>query len=64
MRTGTVVLTGPSLLILAGATWMFVQRLISSPVLLALLLINFGVVVFLLPYFARLELLPVKSTKT
>ena len=43
---------------------MFVQRLISSPVLLALLLINFGVVVFLLPYFARLELLPVKSTKT
>jgi hypothetical protein len=63
MRTGTIVLTAPSLLILAGTTWIVALRLISPVVLLALCLIDLVIVVFLVPYFARLESLRAKSSK-
>jgi len=59
-RTGTIVLTAPSLVLLAGTMWIGTLRQVSPWVLMALVLINGGTVIFLLPYFARLEAQPVK----
>jgi len=40
--------------------WIGTLRQVSPWVLMALVLINGGTVIFLLPYFARLEAQPVK----
>lgn len=60
VRTGTIVLTAPSLVIMAGTIWIGALRLVPPWVLLVLWLINFETVIFLLPYFARLESLRAK----
>jgi hypothetical protein len=50
-----MVLTIPSLALLIALVLLAAQRLISPAVVASLLVINFGLVSWLLPYFARLR---------
>src|SRR6185312_7155540 len=52
VRTGTIILTAPSLLLLIATTW---AGVIGKGAFYTLVILNFAMVVFLFPYCARLN---------